>query len=138
MLFLLSMMALADPPTPEPAPTGEPTTETPPPAPVAQEPAPPATGSVAVPITALASRVWVDGQALAYLGAHDAFVAVGLAPGPHVLRVEKDGKLRFEGPLQVSAAVHHRCVPGLGTLECVDSGPALLEAKDPLSPSPTW
>lgn len=102
------------------------------PAPVIAVPAPPAARSGSLEIVGFddhTGSVWVDGANVKYSASADAFVAAGLSPGAHSVRVERERSLRFNGSLEVRADQNNHCLldsrnPN-ATLDCFFATPAL-------------
>lgn len=120
-------------------------------APALRRPVPPAVARASGPITAVVQlspteggpgsleiagfdssegAVFVDGSRISFDPALDSFPVPGLEPGDHQVRIERDRRTRFSGPLEVKSSLNHRCllepVDREFALNCFFSQPMLL------------
>lgn len=55
-------------------------------------------------------NVWVDAVRVPFDAATDSFQVRGLSVGAHEVRVERDRRVAYKGPLEVRADQNHRCL----------------------------
>jgi len=95
-------------------------------------------GSLSVSeLSPLTGAVWVDGEALKYGAGSRAFVAPGLSPGQHTVRIENNGRPYHDGPMEIRGDQNTRCVlvyEGLTWApSCHYTTPALTEVNQTLA-----
>ena len=93
---------------------------------------PPPVGSLSVEgMGAPSAQVWVDGVALEYASAAEAWIATSLSDGSHKVRVEINGKVRYDGALPVVVGQNTRCLGTLTTqawkMDCATRPPELSD-----------
>ena len=93
-------------------------------------PAPVSPGSVEITgLSGYGSAVFVDGYGARYDSWQTSYIASGLTPGNHDLRVEIDGSVVYTGDAWVESGQNHRCLATFDgwswSLDCHFTRPAL-------------
>lgn len=77
--------------------------------------------------------VWVDGRPVGAVTA--GFVAQGLTPGPHDVRIAQGSRTIFSGDLRIYPDLVRRCIPTVSGLDCV-MVETLVAIAPPAAPPP--